>query len=99
MGQNKQSKYRVTFILDTRGYAEPVDTLIEKLKSIIGAVEGVVDQVKNLGVLDFARVTDRTLTAAHYLQVDFSAPRTAPVALREKLALDRTVNRMLVEAL
>lgn len=28
-------KYKATFILDTRGYTEPVETLIEKIKSVV----------------------------------------------------------------
>ena len=31
-------KYKSTFILDTRGYTEPVETLIERLKSVIESV-------------------------------------------------------------
>ncbi len=99
MSQKENANYRVTFVLDTRGYQEPVETLVEKLKSTIGAIQGVISQVKNLGVRDFVRVTSRKFTAAHYVQIDFNAPATAPTALREKLSLDRTIDRMLVESL
>jgi len=42
-------KYNATFILDTRGYEESVDTLTEKLKGVIESVGGKVAAVKNLG--------------------------------------------------
>lgn len=90
--------YKATFILDTRNYKEPVDTLIEKLKSTIGAVEGTVTNVENLGVQPFARVTDRKFPAGIYVSVDFDGPPSAPSALNEKFRLDKTVNRILVES-
>ncbi|MFR6032515.1 MAG: 30S ribosomal protein S6, partial [Bacilli bacterium] len=48
-------KYKSTFILDTRGYTEPVETLIERLKSVIESVGCKVSGVENLGQKTFAR--------------------------------------------
>ena len=43
-------KYIATFVLDTRGYDQPVETLIEKLKGVIEAVGGKVESAENKGV-------------------------------------------------
>lgn len=91
-------KYLATFILDTRNYAEPVETLIEKITTTINAVGGEVNSVKNLGQKEFVRVTDRKYPAGIYVQYEMEAPAEVPSALQEKFRLDRTVNRILVQS-
>lgn len=88
--------YRATFLLDMRNYQNPVETLIERLTNVIETVGGTVIKVKNLGQKDFARVTDRKFPAGIYVDVDFSGPSEAPAAIKEKLKLDRAVNRILI---
>lgn len=94
-----QNNYRATVILDLRGYAEPVETVIEKLKDTVKAVEGKVGEIKNLGTKDFVRVTDRKNPNGTYVQFEFSAPATAPLAFRQKLRLDKTIKRILIQSL
>ena len=89
-------KYNATFILDTRGYVESVDTLMEKLKSVIESVGGKVAEVKNLGQKEFARVTDRKFPSGIYVSVDFEGASELPSLINEKLRLDRTVNRKII---
>ena len=89
--------YRATFLLDMRNYQNPVETLIERLTNVIQTVGGTVIKVKNLGQKDFARVTDRKFPSGIYVDVDFSGPSEAPAAIKEKLKLDKAVNRILVE--
>jgi len=91
--------YRATFILDTRNYQQPVETLIEKLTGVIESIKGLVQKVNNLGQKDFVRVTNRKFPSGIYLEVYFEGPSSAPSALKEKLKLDKTVNRVLVETL
>ncbi|WP_221030215.1 30S ribosomal protein S6 [Actomonas aquatica] len=98
MNPNKRN-YRATFILDTRGVEETVDQIIENVKSEISVVEGEVSAVENLGQRDFARVTDPKRPTGVYVQVDFSAPGTAPAALKERLRLNRVVYRTYIETL
>ncbi len=93
-----QRPYRATFILDLRNYQEPVETLIEKIKETVTTVEGTVDSVENLGQKDFIRVTDRNRPNGIYVQVDFSGPGSAPAALKEKFRLDKTIDRILIQA-
>lgn len=96
---NDLNKYRVTMIYDLRNYAEPVETLIEKMKSLLETLGAKVEKTENLGVKDFVRVTDRRLPNAPYAQFDIEAPASLPVAFREKLRLDRSVKRILVQSL
>ncbi len=94
----KTKKYNATFILDTRGYDKPVDTLVEKLKGVIESVGGKVESSENMGQKQFLRVVDRKLPAGIYVSFVFEAGPTAPAQIKEKLQLDRTVNRLLILA-
>jgi small subunit ribosomal protein S6 len=89
--------YRATFILDNRGREETIDQLIESLKKEIAAVKGEVSAVENVGKRDFVRVTDKKLTGAHYVQVNFSGPSDVPQHLRERLRLNNVVYRTFIQ--
>lgn len=100
MTQTKnKNNYKATFILDTRNYQEPVETLIDRLKDTITAIDGEVAEVENLGQQEFVRVTDRRFPSGIYVQISFAGPSDSPRVLGEKLRLDRTVNRILVQSL
>ena len=90
--------YRATFILDNRGKEETIDQIIEVLKKEIAAVQGDVTAVENLGKRDFARVTDSKFPDAVYVQVSFAAPLVGPRHLHERLRLNSSVYRALVQA-
>ena len=93
-----KNKYKATFILDTRGYEEPVETLIEKLKNTLTSLDCEIENVENAGQKEFARVTDKKFPNAIYIHIDFSGPANTSTALSEKLKLDRTIYRILVES-
>lgn len=97
MNQNKRN-YRATFILDNRGKEDSIDQLIEEVKTQITTLEGEVSGVENLGKRDFARVTDRKLTGATYVQITYAAPKDAPAQLRERLRLNQNVYRTFIQA-
>lgn len=90
--------YKATFILDTRNYKEAVETLVERMTKSVEASEGEVKSVKNMGQIDFARVTDKKFPAGIYVEISFEGTANSPATLKEKLKLDRHVNRILVEA-
>jgi small subunit ribosomal protein S6 len=90
--------YKATFLLDTRGYTSPVDTLVAKLRDTIIAVQGEITKVENHGQKDFLRPPDKGYAAGIFVTFDFTAPVSAPAALREKVRLDRTVNRIVVKS-
>ncbi|HVT72938.1 MAG TPA: 30S ribosomal protein S6 [Lacunisphaera sp.] len=96
MSQNKRN-YKATFIIDNRGKEDSVDALIEGVKKEIAAVHGEVTGVENLGRRDFSRKTDAKLPGGVYVQVNFSAPAAAPAQLHERLRLNDTIYRALVQ--
>jgi small subunit ribosomal protein S6 len=93
---NKRN-YKATFILDNRGKEDSVDQLIEGVKKEIAAVQGEVTAVEQLGRRDFVRVTDPKMPAGVYVQVAFTAPADATKHLHERLRLNDSVHRALVE--
>jgi small subunit ribosomal protein S6 len=97
MSQNKRT-YRATFILDNRGKEDSIEQIIDGVKSDIAAVEGEVSTIENLGKRDFVRVTDKKLTGATYVQVDFAAPPAAPAQLKERLRLNNSVHISFVQS-
>ena len=96
MSQTKRN-YKATFILDNRGKEDSVDQLIEGVKKEISAVQGEVTAVENIGRREFARKTDDQFPGGVYVNVAFSAPASAPAALHERLRLNESVYRALVE--
>ena len=90
--------YRASFILDNRGKEESVEQLIDGVKKVIAEVSGEVTAVENVGKKDFARVTDKKLTGAHYVQITFAGPTAAPANLREKLRLNNSVYRTFIQS-
>ncbi len=96
MSQTKRN-YKATFILDNRGKEDSVETIIEGVKKEIAAVHGEVTAVENIGRREFVRKTDDKFPAGVYVQVNFTAPAAAPAQLHERLRLNDTVYRALVE--
>ena len=96
MSQKKRN-YKATFILDNRGKEDSVDTIIEGVKKEIAAVQGDVTAVENIGRREFVRKTDDKFPGGVYVQVNFSAPAEAPAQLHERLRLNDSVYRALVQ--
>ena len=90
--------YRATFILDNRGKEETVDQIIDGVKKVIADVQGDVTGVENIGKKDFNRVTDKRLTGATYVHVNFAAPAAAPAQLVERLRLNSSVYRTFIQS-
>jgi len=90
-------KYNATFILDTRGYEEPVEKLIEKLKGVIESVGGKVESTENLGQKTFVRMPNRKFPSGIYVSIKFDGSTNTPAQITEKLRLDKTVNRQIIQ--
>jgi small subunit ribosomal protein S6 len=95
---SSQRNYRASFILDNRGKEETVDQIVDGIKHVIAEIKGQVGTVENVGKKDFARITDKKLTGAHYVQITFSGPADAPAHLREKLRLNGSVYRTFIQS-
>ncbi len=96
MSQTKRN-YKATIILDNRGKEDSVEQIIESVKKEIVAVQGEVTAVENLGRREFVRKTDAKFPGGVYVQVNFAAPAAAPAQLHERLRLNSTVYRALVQ--
>jgi small subunit ribosomal protein S6 len=90
--------YRASLILDLRGSTDAPETVIDKLKDVLKSIDCKVSEVENLGQKEFSRVVDRKFPSGLYVQFHFEGPVTAlRPTFREKLRLDRTINRLLVQ--
>ena len=75
-----------------------VDQIVDGVKKVIAEVQGEVSAVENIGKKDFVRVTDKRLTGAAYVHINFSAPADAPAHLRERLRLNGSVYRTFIQS-
>lgn len=96
MSNIEQRNYQATFILDTRDNSESVDEIVSRLTETIRGIEGEVVKVHNHGIRDFARTPIRGFISAPYVQIDFTSGCTGPSTLKEKLRLDKTIDRVVV---
>lgn len=97
MSQNNRN-YKASIILDNRGKEDSVEQIIEGVKKEIATVQGEVTAVENFGRREFSRVTDDKFPGGVYIQVNFSAPASAPAQLHERFRLNQTVYRAMVES-
>lgn len=98
MSLQKKRNYKLTIILDTRGYEAPVDTLEEKVTTLLKELDGEVESIENLGRKDFTRITEKDHTGDTYLIVMCSGSAAFPGALQDRIRLDRNIKRALVKS-
>ncbi len=93
-----KTSYRATFILDTRGVEESVDSLYEQITTVLEGLGCEVTKVENHGTREFVRASQKTKqTSGVYIQYFFNAETSVPAALKEKFRLDNRVDRIIVE--
>jgi ribosomal protein S6 len=93
------NNYKATFILDLRESEDDVAKVLEDIKELFGEIGAEVSESEDLGIRDFVRAADQRFKQGHYLEFYFSGPGTTPATLKEKLRLDKRINRIFVEAL
>lgn len=98
MSATINNNYKTTFILDLRESKDDSAKVLSDLTELLGSLNATVSEGKDLGMREFARVADRRYTQGHYLEVSFSSAGTVPDQLKEKLRLDKRVNRIFVES-
>jgi small subunit ribosomal protein S6 len=99
MTTTQSKSYRVTFVLDTRGSEEQPEAIISRLKETISSIGGEVLDVEDRGLLETARVSQKTgLSTGVYLRFSITAPADFSESIREKLKLDKTIDRIFTEA-
>ena len=99
MSATTTNNYKVTFILDLRNTEDDAVKVLADIKGVISAVGGEVSGSTDLGVRQFARAADQRYTQGTYLEVYFEGPSSVPADLKEKLRLEKRVNRIFVESL
>jgi ribosomal protein S6 len=93
----RMRNYQAVFILDSRGYDAPIETLHEMLREVIQKNGGQPGQVTSQGRKDFVRVTDKEHTGDFYLEIPFTGEPGVPAAIQEALRLEGKVKRILIE--
>jgi len=93
---NKRN-YLATIVYDARGADGSSDEMIPKLSEIIRQVDGEVTKVDNQGSRDFVYPQSKDVTSATYLQFEIESDPEMPIRLKEKLKLEKKVDRILIE--
>ena len=93
-----QNNYKTTFILDLRESEDDSAKVLADITDILTSLGGAVTESEDLGVREFARAADRRFSHGHSLEVHFEGPTTIPSKLKEKLQLDKRVNRIFVQS-
>lgn len=98
MSLQKKRNYKLTVILDTRGYEAPVETIETMLADTLKELGGEVTALENIGRHDFVRITEKGHTGDTYLIVSASGDATLPGAFQERVRLDKKVKRVMVQS-
>ena len=94
---NNNRIYAATVVIDTSGSEGSADAMISKISEIIAGLGGEVKKVENLGLRDLVRPQDRNLSRAAYIKIDFESGPEGPARVKEKLRLDKNIDRILIE--
>ena len=99
MSATTTNNYKTTFILDLRESDDDAEKVLNDIKEILGSIGAEVTDAEDLGMRQFVRAADQRFTQGHYLEFYYNGPGTVPADLKEKLRLDKRVNRIFVESL
>ncbi|MCG8526347.1 MAG: 30S ribosomal protein S6 [Opitutales bacterium] len=98
MAVQVSNNYRATFVLDTRGVEESVESLYETITKALTELGGEVTKVENHGTREMTRASRNTKqTSGVYVQYEFAAPSDVPGNVHEKFRLDNRVDRIIIE--
>ena len=97
--QKKQAReYEATFILDTRKWQEPIEALLDQIKSVIKEMGAEILEVKDLGLKPFARCPRKDFIEGQYVSIKCKGESDFNRILQERIGLNPNVNRGVVEA-
>ena len=86
--------YRATVILNTQGYKDPVETLVEKMTTHLKDLGAEISKTENLGHKDFVSGAVQKHAGDIFLLIDFSSAGHVPSELEKKVRLDSTIKRL-----
>ncbi len=90
-------KYQATFILDTHKWREPIEALVEQIKSVIIEMGAEIVDVNDLGLKNFERCPRKEFVAGQYVSILCNADSSFNKILQERIGLNPNVNRVVVE--
>lgn len=97
MVEEIDKKYRVTAILDMRDQKESPDEIAKRIGTLMQTLGGEVLSSSALGQKEFARCAKPKFRSGFYLQYEVNVPANFDSTLRNRLHLDKVVNRVLME--
>jgi len=89
--------YTATIVIDPSGSDGSSSEMIPKLTEIIGQSQGEVTKVQDLGQHDFAYPIKKNLPRGTFLQFDIKGHSSTPALIKDKLKLEKKVDRILIE--
>lgn len=98
MSATTKNKYKATFILDLRESEDDSAKVLADLNELLKSIGGEPSESEDLGTREFARAADRRFTQGHYLEIYFEGEGELPSTVKEKLRLDKRINRIFIEA-
>lgn len=98
MSATINKNYKTTFILDLRESKDDSAKVLGDLNKLLESLNATVSEGNDLGMLEFVRAADPRFNQGHYLEIYFSSPSMVPAQLKEKLHLDKRINRIFVES-
>jgi len=99
MSQTATRNYRATVILNTQGYQDPVESLVDKLTGLLKELGAEISKTENLGHKEFVSGAVKKHAGDIYLLIEFAGPGSIPAELEEKTHLDKTIKRLHVNRL
>ena len=98
MAVETKNEYRATFVFDTRGVEESVDSLYEEITKILEGFGCEISKIENYGTLDMTRVSHNTKQSTGvYVEYNFSSGSDVPAKVHAKFRLDNRVDRIIIE--
>lgn len=92
-----KKEYQATFILDTHKWREPIDALIDQIKTTITEMGAEILNVEDMGLKSFARCPRKEFVAGQYVTITCKADSSFNKILQERIGLNPNVNRVIVE--
>ena len=92
-----KKNYLATIVCDPRGADGSTDEMIPMLSEIIRETDGEVTKVQSQGSHEFSYPQKKNLKSGIYIQFDIKGDPQMPSRLKEKLKLEKKVDRVLIE--
>lgn len=93
----EKRNYKAIFIINLRETTRSIEELIAWLTETVASTEAEVTASEDLGLKNYAYVTDRSQPQAQFISIDFTAQGDANATLQSRFKLEKEVKQILVE--